>query len=271
MLNTNIVMAYGVIWGQCTKSLRAKLEARKEWNEGDAKDQIKYNAINLLKAIKQITHNYKDNKYEMESIYYSLRTIFTMKQDENENLTEFTKRFNNTFAIIETQHGELSLSAYLANRSDYKSAATKAAKTAIHKDHYNQFKAFVYLKAVDQKKSGKCVEDLGNHFALGTDQFPKTVVKATEAVVAYCNRVNANGSSNGNTGGNRNRNNTSSHSSNNATQNVPFQQNQSQYVHNQRETQRNVGNGGGSGKDTSHIKCYNCGEMGHYANKCPHK
>ena len=52
LLDTNLVMAYGVIWGQCTKSLRAKLETRKNWNEGDAKDQIKYNAINLLKAIK---------------------------------------------------------------------------------------------------------------------------------------------------------------------------------------------------------------------------
>ena len=57
LLDTNIVVAYGVIWGQCTKPLRAKLETRKNWNEGDAKNQIKYNAINLLKAIKEITHN----------------------------------------------------------------------------------------------------------------------------------------------------------------------------------------------------------------------
>ena len=161
MLNTNIVMACGVIWGQCTKSLRTKLEARKEWNVGDAKYQIKYNAINLLKAIKQITHNYQDNKYAMESIYYSLRTIFTMKQNENENLTEFTKRFNNTFDIIETQHGELSLSAYLANRSDYKAATTKAAKTAIHKDHYNKIQSICLSEGSGSEKVWKTCGRLG--------------------------------------------------------------------------------------------------------------
>ena len=83
LLDTNIVMAYGVIWGQCTKALRAKLETRKNWNEGNAKDQIKYNAINLLRAIKEITHNYQDNKYAMESIYYSLCNMFVMRQEEN--------------------------------------------------------------------------------------------------------------------------------------------------------------------------------------------
>ena len=158
----------------------------------------------------------------MESIYYSLRTIFVMKQDEHENLTEFTKRFNNAFDIMETQHGELSLSAHLANRSDYKSARSDADRASIHKEHYNCFKAFGYLKAVDQKKSGKLVEDLGNQFALGTDQFPKTVVKATEAVVAYRNRINAN--NNSNPGNNQNRNQTNNEGNQNPNQNVSFQQ-----------------------------------------------
>ena len=260
MLETNIVMAYGIIWGQCTKSLKAKLEARKEWNKGDADLQIKYNAINLLKAIKEITHNYQDNKYAMESIYFSLKNIFTMKQEENENLTEFTKRFNNTFDIMETQHGVLSLSAYLANRSDYKAATTSTDKKAIHKREYDGFKAFVYLKAVDQRKSGKLVEDLGNQFALGNDQFPKTVVKATEAVVAYRNRVNASGNNNGNQGGNRNRQQSTNQSNNNTNQNVSFQQSQKQTQF--RDNSATV-------RDLSHIKCYHCGEMGHYANKCP--
>ena len=32
---------------------------------------------------------------------------------------------------------------------------------------------------------------------------------------------------------------------------------------------KSSGRGAGAEKDASHIKCYNCGEMGHYANKCP--
>jgi len=66
MLRTNLVKAYGIIWGQCTKGLRAKLEARKNWNDG-TDDRIKYKPINLLKAIKEITHNHQDSKYPQES------------------------------------------------------------------------------------------------------------------------------------------------------------------------------------------------------------
>ena len=32
---------------------------------------------------------------------------------------------------------------------------------------------------------------------------------------------------------------------------------------------KSSGRGAGAEKDASHIKCYNCGEMGHHANKCP--
>jgi len=137
MLEANLIKAYGIIWGQCTKTLRAKIEARKDWNTGTEKEKIKYNAINLLKAIKEITHNFQDNKYAMESIYYAIKTVFTMKQEEHESITEFTKRFNNAMNIMETQHGEFSLSAYLKTRSDYQAAITSPAKSVIHKEQYD--------------------------------------------------------------------------------------------------------------------------------------
>ena len=60
-LETNFVKLYGIILGQCTKGVKAKLEARKDWNTGS--NRIRFNAINLLKAIKEITHNFQDNKY----------------------------------------------------------------------------------------------------------------------------------------------------------------------------------------------------------------
>ena len=60
-----------------------------------------------------------------------------MKQEEHESITEFTKRFNNAMNIMETQHGEFSLSAYLKTRSDYQAAITSPAKSVIHKEQYD--------------------------------------------------------------------------------------------------------------------------------------
>ena len=197
-LKVNLVKAYGLILGQCTKSLRAKLEARLNWDDGTV-NKIKYNPINLLKAIKEITHNHQDTRYPQESIFHAIKNVFTIKQEDNEGLTDFTKRFNNAVDIMETQHGTLPMKAYLKTRSDYQLAQVSGDAnllTEIHKQQYDRLKAFAYLKALDAKKSGKLVEDLNNQFALGNDQFPSSVTKATETVLAYRNRVNNNNSSN---------------------------------------------------------------------------
>ena len=175
-----------------------------------------------------------------------------MKQDDNEGLTEFTKRFNNAVDIMETQNGMQPLLDYLKTRDDFKAATTDAEKTAIHLTQYNRLKAFAYLKALDVKKSSKLVEDLNNQFALGNDQFPNTVAKATETVVAYRNRVN-------NQQTNRNRNNNNNNNNrNNENQNVSFGQS---------TTKANDNRGNASWKKNQ--MCFNYGEKGHYTNECP--
>ena len=187
-----------------------------------------------------------------------------MKQEDNEPLIEFTKRFNNAMDIMETQHGPLAMNAYLRTREDYQSATDQAAKDAVLNSEYNKLKAFMYLKALDTKKSGKLVEDLGNQFALGNNQFPTSVTKATETVMAYRNRVNAIQSTthknyrNNNNGNNSNK----QQQSNDINANVAFAQ-----------------KGSGSARDPKakmkdlnwkkNIICYNCGEKGHYSNECP--
>ena len=50
--NDNMNKAYALILGQCTLGLKGKLEQRKYWEF-----KIKNNVIQLLEAIKEITHN----------------------------------------------------------------------------------------------------------------------------------------------------------------------------------------------------------------------
>ena len=186
----NMIKSYGLIWGQCTKALKNKIEARKDWNQGASK--IKMNPIMLLRAIKEITHNHQEHKYIMESMYNCLRNVFTMKQEDNENLTEFTRRFKNAVDIMESVHGPLHMIKYMESRSDYQAIPSTDIEQRgnLIEHHYNKFLSYIYLRALDQKKSGKLVEDLGNQFALGDNKFPTSVSHATEMVVAYRNRIN---------------------------------------------------------------------------------
>ena len=156
----NMTKAYGLILGQCTVALKNHLESQKDWE-----DEIEDNAINLLKAIKETCYNHQDNRYPIESIYYSMRAIFTMKQKEDESLSSFTKRFVNAKDVMETQSGKFKLESYMKTIQAYStmSADNKKKKTD---EEYDKFIALAYMKALDQKKCGKMMEDLSNQYAL---------------------------------------------------------------------------------------------------------
>jgi hypothetical protein len=61
--------AFGIILGQCTPGMMAKLEQRSEWeNVRDSHDPI-----DLLKCIKEISHNTQDHEYKIKSIIQAFR------------------------------------------------------------------------------------------------------------------------------------------------------------------------------------------------------
>jgi len=173
-LRINLNNAYSLIWGQCTKGMKNRLESRKEWNSNDG-NQIRHNAISLLKMIKEITHHHQDNRYPMESIFQSLASLVTCKQENGETLPDFTKRFNTVVDLFETLHGPLAMTAYMRTRDDYANVTDQAEQTKILKEQYERLLAYIYLRALNTKGSGKLVEDLGNQFALGQNNFPASI------------------------------------------------------------------------------------------------
>ena len=74
---------------------------------------IKNQPIGILKAIKEITHNYQYSRYPIESILKAITNVANIKQDENEYLEAFTKCFKNAKDIMETQHWKLTLKSIL--------------------------------------------------------------------------------------------------------------------------------------------------------------
>ena len=240
----NMNKAYALLLGQCTKGVKAKLESRKDWESS-----IKNNCINLLKALKEITFNYQDSKYPIESIYFAIKNVFTIKQEENERLTDFTKRFNNAKDIMETQHGKLNMEKYLITIPNYENK-TESEKMIIANEQYNKLLAFAYLKGLDSKKCGKLIEDLGNNYALGDNKFPKSISSATDTVINYKNNVN-------NPNNKRNNNNNNRNNNKDKSENVSFGQ-----------AGKNKNN---NNKYLENIECYHCHKKGHYAKDCPDK
>ena len=136
----NLFKTYALIWERCAKAMQNNILARKDYQ-----NQIYNNPINLLKAIKEHSLNYQESRYEISIIADALRAAITLKQRENENLQEYTRRFKTSKEILE-QHlgGPLVLTKYDMKMNGYVAENQEKIKE-LTKKASDQLFAFNYL------------------------------------------------------------------------------------------------------------------------------
>jgi hypothetical protein len=81
---TNKGKAYALIFGQCNKILKNKLQERNNFDTN-----IKGNPINLISAIEEHAMTYMENKYDAAIILDGLQNFLSCKQKDDEELTNF--------------------------------------------------------------------------------------------------------------------------------------------------------------------------------------
>ena len=80
--------------------------------------------INLLIAIKEIAYKYQNNKYAFESIYYCFKTVFNMKQAEDESLSDYGKRFKNAVDVMKAQSGLIIMKEHVLRLPAFRGASS---------------------------------------------------------------------------------------------------------------------------------------------------
>jgi hypothetical protein len=175
--DNNVVKAYALLWEKCSKGMTNKIEAR-----SDFRSQIENNPIKLLKAIREHSLNYQENRYGMSIILNSMKTLLNIKQKKLENLQDFTKRFRVTRDVMESHiGGPIILQRVIESMEDYnKEDPTKNKK--IEKQAFKQFLGYMYLEALDQTKYGSILVGLNTQQSLRNDQYPKTVTEANNVL-----------------------------------------------------------------------------------------
>jgi hypothetical protein len=132
--------AFGII-RQCTPGMMAKLEQRSDWE--DVRDS--HDPIELLKSIKEISHNTQDFEYKIKSIVRAFRNLLECKREDNEILNSFVKRFKNTTDLIEAHCGGTSL---------FLRSYTKTHEVTL-KEAYDRVLADLLVENSSGKKSGQ--------------------------------------------------------------------------------------------------------------------
>jgi len=175
---TNKSKAHAVIFGQCTLAVKNKLQSRKDWEE------IEDSPFNLLKALREITHNYQDSRYYIGTIATAIRSFFNIKQEKEESLVEFTKRFKNARIIMKTRFDKFDMNKCLRNNDDYANS-DDATQEQMAEKSYERMIAYEFLMGCSTQKAAELKKELQNDHAKGDNKYPADLERAVEMVANY--------------------------------------------------------------------------------------
>jgi len=82
----NKVKAYALIFSYCNKTMQSRIEESR-----DFEDKIRDNPLRLLEEIKRKMYDPARAKYKYVTLAESLNKILNTKQEDDENLVEYTK------------------------------------------------------------------------------------------------------------------------------------------------------------------------------------
>jgi hypothetical protein len=103
-----------------------------------------------------------------------VRRVLTIRQQDNEPLAEYYKRFTLCVDVVESQWGTLVPAAAATNETNEKTSRGK-------------FITCLFLAGVDTKKYGRLKTGLNNAYAVGQNNYPKTVESAVTMLTHYMN------------------------------------------------------------------------------------
>lgn len=166
--------AFALLFAQCNKALQNKIISRVDYEV-----DIKGNPIELLDAIEEHAMSYMENKYDALIVLESLKSLFSLRQREDEDLVDFTKRFKSATDVAESHIGEKLRFMKLAKADEEWTSIDADIQEECYKRAYDKVIALLYMMNSDQTKYGSLLSGLSTQFALKQDQYPKSITHAT--------------------------------------------------------------------------------------------
>ena len=142
-----------IIKGQCSLAMKTKIESNKEYKTIEEQNDV----IKLIKLIKSLSHANIDVKYEYWSLSNAMVKLHHVKQELNESLMVYYKKFINLVEIAEVQHGPIVPIDLARKDIDYRN---ENKREQVLLKARGKYLACVFMKSIDCKYYGTCIKEL---------------------------------------------------------------------------------------------------------------
>ena len=146
----------------CTPALQQKLEANSKYNTLEGTHNIR----GLMDLIKEIVYGADEGKEPYWTMQATMVKIHTIYQFDRESTGDYHDRFLAQLKVTESIWGPLIPST------------TKGKPTAQQDAARNAYLARLFLRGLNRKRFNRDIEELGNDYVSGNDNYPKDVASA---------------------------------------------------------------------------------------------
>src|SRR5210317_2487808 len=177
-LQENVSKAYALIFtNYCTRLMQSRIEEHPNFES-----TIEDDPFELLKVIKTLMHDAVRAQYPYIAMTDGLTRLLNIKQQENEQLLDYVKRFKQTRDVTKSQIGTRLLDTFIEYQEDYINETDDDEKKTMKIDAYEKWMAYLLTKGSNPVKYGTLHKNLISQFSLGNDQYPKTITAATDVL-----------------------------------------------------------------------------------------
>ena len=155
------VRVFLLVLGQCTLSLRHKIEQSDDFQQME-KD---FNVIGLMNRIKKICYVSPRNRYGYWAMAVEFKRLANIKQQPDEALSMYYKRFVTLVSVIETRWGHMAPGYVLDDENGLQKI--DPAETSTMLEGREKFLTCVFMDGAHRGKYSKCIADLNNSYLSG--------------------------------------------------------------------------------------------------------